>query len=125
MKSFVASLIILAVLMICSVLNCIYIDKVTAKLLDLEACFPEKLDDSACSPALAIEQAEELWESAKPRLLCAAKAGYITAVTAALYNTCDYYEHGSSADYIAARRILVEAITALRISDSLNFSSII
>ena len=33
MKSFVASLIILAVLMICSVLNCIYIDKVTAKLL--------------------------------------------------------------------------------------------
>ena len=87
MKSFVASLIILAVLMICSVLNCIYIDKVTAKLLELEACFPEKLDDSACSPALAIEQAEELWESAKPRLLCAAKAGYITAVTAALYNT--------------------------------------
>ncbi len=125
MKAFAASLIILAVLMICSVLNCIYIEKLTSKLLDLEASFPEKSDDNECPPSQAMEQAEELWEAAKPRLLCAAKAGYITAITAALYNTCDYYEHGSPADYIAARRILVEAVTALRVSDSLKLSSII
>lgn len=125
MKAFAASLIILAVLMVCSVLNCIYIEKLTSKLLDLEASFPEKSDDTECPPSWEIKQAEALWESARPRLLCAAKAGYITSVTSALYNACDYYEHGSPADYIAARRLLVEAITALRVSDSLKFFSII
>ena len=33
MKAFIASLVLLAVLMVCSVLNCFYIDRVTGKML--------------------------------------------------------------------------------------------
>ena len=42
MKAFIASLVLLAVLMVCSVLNCFYIDRVTGKMLALCAELPEK-----------------------------------------------------------------------------------
>ncbi len=125
MKAFIASLVILALLLVSSVLNCLYIDRLTGKLLALEACFPDKAEEGILPPSAAILEAEALWESSRPRLLAAAKAGYITAVTTALRNTRDFYENGTPADYIAARRMLIEAVTALRVSDSLRFSSII
>lgn len=125
MKSFLASLILLASLLISSILNCAYIDKVTEEMLDLEKSFPTKKEDGESPPARSIIEAKELWEASSARLFCTAKAGYVNTVTAALYNTADYYEHGTYADYITSRTLLVEALEALRASDSLSLKSII
>lgn len=125
MKAFTASLILLAVLLVCSVLNCFYIDRVTEKMLTLCEQFPEKHFDGEEPLSESIELAVSEWEKARPRLRAASKAGYIYSVTTALYNTRDYYLHGTHCDYIAAKNQLVEALMALRVSDSLSFSSII
>lgn len=125
MKAFIASLVLLAVLMVCSVLNCFYIDRVTGKMLDLCAEFPEKLSDGEEEMPEAIEEALSEWEKAMPRLRAASKASYIFSVSTALSSTRDYYLHGTPDDYISAKNQLIEALKALRVSDSLSFSSII
>lgn len=125
MKAFIASLILLAALLVCSILNCFYIDRVTEKMLILCEQFPEKHSNGEEvlpeSMALAVSE----WETARARLRAASKAGYIYSVTTALYSTRDQYLHGTHSDYIAARNQLIEALRALRVSDSLSFSSII
>ena len=125
MKAFIASLVLLAVLMVCSVLNCFYIDRVTGKMLALCAEFPEKLSDGEEELPEAIGLALKEWEASKPRLRAASKASYIFSVSTALSSTRDYYLHGTPDDYITAKNQLIEALKALQVSDSLSLSSII
>ncbi len=125
MKSFIASLVILGILLLCSVINSIYIDRLSDKMLELEKIFPEKSEDGECPPNEKISEALSLWDESKPRLLAAAKNSYVNAISAALYNAADFYEHGAPADYIAARRLLREAVKALQMSDSLSLLGII
>ena len=125
MKTFAASLVILAVLLICSVINCVYIDRISNKLLELEKSFPTKDEEGKLPPSDIITEAQNLWESSKDRLSAAAKSNYIYTITASLNSVCDFYENGSPADYISARSQLIEAIKILKASDSLKFSSII
>ena len=125
MKTFIASLIILAILLLCSVINCIYIDRLAVKMLEFEGMFPEKSSDGECPSSEIINECLSLWNESKPRLLAAAKNSYINAISAALNNAADFYEHGASADYIAARHLFGEAVKSLQMSDSLNLLGII
>ena len=125
MKAFIASLVLLAVLMVCSVLNCFYIDRVTGKMLALCAEFPEKAAEGEEEMPEVLKTALSEWEEAKPRLRAASKASYIFTVSTALSSTRDYYLHGSPDDYISAKNQLIEALKALQVSDSLSFSGII
>ena len=74
MKAFIASLVLLAVLMVCSVLNCFYIDRVTGKMLALCAEFPEKAAEGEEEMPEVLKAALSEWEKAKPRLRAASKA---------------------------------------------------
>lgn len=72
MKAFIASLVLLAVLMVCSVLNCFYIDRVTGKMLALCAEFPEKAAEGEEEMPEVLKAALSEWEkpsraSAPPR----------------------------------------------------------
>ena len=125
MKAFLASLAILAVLLACSVLNCMYVEKITDGMLELESSFPEKQADGKSPPAEAIAKAEELWSQSSRRLLHFAKAGYVNSVTNALKNVQSYYSHGSISDYLAARAILKEAIRSLADAEAFSIGSII
>ncbi len=125
MKAFIASLVLLAILMVCSVLNCFYIDRVTGKMLALCAEFPEKAAEGEEEMPEVLKAALSEWEKAKPRLRAASKASYIFTVSTALSSTRDYYLHGSPDDYISAKNQLIEALKALQVSDSLSFSGII
>ena len=71
MKAFIASLVLLAVLMVCSVLNCFYIDRVTGKMLALCAEFPEKAAEGEEEMPEVLKAALSEWESqaAPPRRL--------------------------------------------------------
>ena len=125
MKTFLASLILLCSLLLCSVLNCLFIDRVTSRLLEAERLFPDKAEEGERPLSLVLAEAEEEWERALPRLLCTVKASYISAVTVALHNTVEYYEHGSPADYAVSRTALTDALKALRAADSLSLKSIV
>ena len=125
MKTFAVSLIILVALLISSVINCFYIDKISDKMLDIEKSFPEKIEDGELPPSEKINEAVKLWESSKDRLLASAKASYVNTITNSLNSVRDYYENGSPSDYISARSQLIEAIKNLKTSDSLKLSSII
>ncbi len=116
---------ILAVLAVCSILNCIYIENVTKELLRLESEFPQKDEDGKREASYAIENAEALWESAKERLLFVAKASYVNAITNALNNTRDFYENGSSSDYLISRSNFTEAVMSMRYCESLSIFSVI
>ena len=116
MKAFIASLVLLAVLMVCSVLNCFYIDRVTGKMLALCAEFPEKAAEGEEEMPEVLKAALSEWEKAKPRLRAASKASYIFTVSTALSSTRDYF---------SAKNQLIEALKALQVSDSLSFSGII
>ncbi len=125
MKAFIASVMIMLSLGICSVINCIYIDKITSELLELESVFPSKSTDGKAPASQTIETAYELWQKSMPRLLCTVKASYINAITLAIENTRDFYLNGSSSDYNSSRSLLVEALKVMQASDSLKLTSII
>ena len=125
MKSFIIALSLLFLMITATVLNCIYLEKITNNLLDLEKQFPEKAEDGKSSPAAAIDRAKELWEEAFPKIQIGANMRYLNAVSTALNHLCDHYENGSVADYIAARTQFIEAIKTLKHSDSLSIGNII
>lgn len=125
MKSFLIALSLFAILVTGTVLNCLYLEKVTDELLDLEKAFPTKTEDGKSSPASAIEHARELWQKALSKIQLGANTKYLNAVTTALDNLTDYYEHGTAADYIAARSQFVESLKSLKRSDSLSLGNII
>lgn len=125
MKSLVAALVLLAVILGSSIINCFYIDRITTEMIDLEKSFPEKLTDGNTPESNTIDKAKELWKKSQPRLYMTVKATYINAITASLGSTVDYYESGTAADYNASRRILRDTLIALKEADSLSLKSII
>ena len=123
MKAFAASLILLAVLAGCAVINCIYIDRTVDKLTALEKSFPEKNQEGELQLSDELKSAVTTWENAAKCIGCTSNMKYINAVTLALDNLTDFYKHGSPADYIAARHLFIESLKALKNADSLSLIS--
>ena len=124
MRAFIASLAVFAVVLSAAVLHALCIANITDRLDDMEACFPKK-EKEQNSPDPALQQAEEYWYNMRKRLVGTVNMRYLNAVTVALVSVIDYYEEGSVSDYEAARSLLREAVQALRISDTVDFASII
>ncbi len=125
MKAFIASLILLAVLAASSVLSCLYVEKTVDRLTELEGTFPKKEEEGEASLSSEILGAREIWFGAIDRLSCTVGLKYVNAVTLSLESLCDFYCHGSPADYIAARHTFLRALEALRCAEKLSLLGII
>jgi hypothetical protein len=124
MRAFIASLAVFAVVLSAAVLHALCIANVTDRLDGMEASFPKK-EKEQNSPDPALQQAEEYWSNMRRRLSATVNMRYLNAVTNALRNVIDYYEEGTVSDYEAARSLFREAVEALRISDTIEFASLI
>ncbi len=124
MKVFVCTLAVLGLLLGGSVAHALSLSTLSQRLLDLEASFPVK-ENETNSPNPTIRQAEEFWMDRREILALTVNQRHLMAVTNALGNVIDYYEEGSVADYEASRRLLREAILALQGSDAVSLAGII
>ena len=124
MKAFLASLAVFAIVLCASVIHAVCLSHITDRLDDMEASFPKK-EREKNSPDPTLRQAEEYWDKMRNRLVGTVNVRYLNAVTNALCNVIDYYEEGSVSDYEASRSLLKEAVKALRLSDTVDLSSVI
>jgi len=123
-KAFLAALTVFALVLCLSMIHALCISRITDRLRDMEASFPKK-EKEQNSPDPALRQAEEYWEKMRKRLAGTVNMRYLNAVTNALRNVIDYYEEGSVSDYEASRSLFREAVEALKLSDTVDLSSVI
>ena len=124
MKTFIASLSIILVIIAFTVTSGLYVKNVTDKLLDLEAQFPEK-EDGESSPSAAITESEELLSSSYWKLTSLSHTKLANNVKTALSHLTSCYRHGTYADYMSARTSYVEALKSLRQIELPSFKGII
>ena len=124
MRSFLVSLLLLAVLLGGGFWHSRYLGSITDRLLALEECFPAKTAETE-APHPRLREAEACWQTALPQLTVTVGTANCQAVTAALKTVVSYYECGTVSDYREARMLLREALLCLKRNESAGFSGVI
>ncbi len=124
MRSFLASVLLLAFLLGGGFWHSRYVGSVTDRLLSLEESFPAKTAETE-APHPRLQEAEACWQTALPLLSVTVGTASCQAVTAALKTVVRYYECGTESDYREARMLLREALLCLKRNESAGFSGVI
>lgn len=124
MRAFIVSVLLAVVMILCTLLNNIYINKILDTMDLLASELPEHCGFSAADVPETVSAPARHWKKNLSILSCTVNMKYIDRISYAADEVISRYAAEDDSEYQAARTVLAQAISGLREAEKIGFTGI-